>query len=121
MNGPISIILPMPTIILQFLVGHEQNNGFNFPCVHWGQYKVLQTNDTKEEEFDLDLVMDEYILHKDPNIYPNMFSPISNAKSEDVENNESSVSEDQDENIGIFYKKNTSTIFLKSCSIKKKM
>jgi hypothetical protein len=34
-----------------------------------------------------------------------MFSPISNAESEDVENNESSTSEDQDENFGAFYKK----------------
>jgi hypothetical protein len=34
-----------------------------------------------------------------------MFLPISNAESEDVENNESSVSEDQDENFDDFYKK----------------
>jgi hypothetical protein len=83
MKGPISIILPMPTIIVQFPVGHEQNNGFNLPCVHCGQYNLLQTNDMKEkvidikeEEFDFDFEMDEYILHKCPNLYPNMLSPI---------------------------------------------
>jgi len=121
----------MPTIILQFPVDHEQNNGSNFPCVHCGQYNLLQTNDMKEEEmdikekmiaikeedFDFDFEMDEYILHKDPNLYPNMFSPISNAESEDLENNESFTSDDQDENFDVFFIENGSRIFLKSCSI----
>ncbi|CAF0899738.1 unnamed protein product [Didymodactylos carnosus] len=49
----ISIILPMSTIILQFPVVHEQNNGLNFPCVHCGQYNLSQTNDIKEEEMDI--------------------------------------------------------------------
>ncbi len=170
-----SIILTMPTIIVQFPGSHEQNNGFNFSCVHCGQYNLLQTNNIKEEKIEIkedvidikeeeeidikeeeeidikeeeeidieeekeidieeeeeidieeeeeidieeeeeidieeeesnfDFEMDEYILHKDPNLYTTMFSPISNAESEDIENNESSVSEDQDENFDDFYKK----------------
>ncbi len=58
-----------------------------------------------KEEVNFDCEMDEYIFHQDPNLYSNMFSPISNAESEDVENNESSVSEDQDENFGVFCQK----------------
>ena len=57
--------------------------------------------------------MDEYILNNDSNLYLNMFSPISNAESEDQQNNQSSVSEDQVENLDVIYKKNVSMIFLK--------
>ncbi|CAF1568302.1 unnamed protein product [Rotaria sordida] len=136
MNGSISIILPMSTINLQFPVAHQQNNQFNIPCVHCGQYNLLQTNDKKEEKEDVieikndvieikddvmhikeekpdikeeklnfDFEMDEYILHKDPKLYTNMFSPISIAESEDVENKQSSLSEDQDENLDVILKK----------------
>ncbi|CAF1458529.1 unnamed protein product [Rotaria sordida] len=129
MNGSISIILPMQTIILQFPVAHQQNNQFNIPCVHCGQYNQLQTNDKKEEKDDVmhikeeksdikeekpdikedklnfDFKMDEYICHKDPNLYTNMFSPISIAESEDVENKQLSFSEDQDVNLDVILKK----------------
>ncbi|CAF4479626.1 unnamed protein product [Rotaria magnacalcarata] len=53
MKAPVSIILPMPTIILQFPVGHGQYNGFNFPCVHCEQHNLLQTNHMKEEKLDI--------------------------------------------------------------------
>jgi hypothetical protein len=69
------------------------------------EMKEEEVIEMEEEEFDFKSEMDEYILHKDPNLYSNMFSPISNAESEDVENNESSVFEDQDENFDDFYKK----------------
>ncbi|CAF2821421.1 unnamed protein product [Rotaria sp. Silwood2] len=129
MNGSISIILPVSTIILQFPVAHQQNNQFTIPCVHCGQCNLLQTNDEKEEKEDMieikddvieikddmmhikeeklsfDFEMDECILHKDPNLYTNMFSPISIAESEGVENKQSSLQEDQDENLGFILKK----------------
>jgi len=119
MNGSISITLSTPTIILEFHAGY-------------GQCNLLQTNDMKEEkvdikeekvdikeeviditkeEFDFDCEMNEYILHKDPNLYLNLCSPISNAESENVENNQSSISEDQDENFDVFYKKYCDDIF----------
>ncbi|CAF4868051.1 unnamed protein product [Rotaria sp. Silwood1] len=129
MNGSISIILPVSTIILQFPVAHQQNNQFTIPCVHCGQCNLLQTNDEKEEKEDMieikdDVIeikddvmhikeeklsfgfeMDEYILHKDPNLYINMFSPISIAESEGVENKQSSLQEDKDENLDFIFKK----------------
>ncbi|CAF4847805.1 unnamed protein product, partial [Rotaria magnacalcarata] len=53
MNTSISITLPMiatTTTTIQFSVGHEQNNGYNFPCVHCDQRNLLQTNDMKNEK-----------------------------------------------------------------------
>jgi len=140
MNGAMSIILPMPTIIIQFPGGHQQHDTLNLPCVHCGQYNLLKTDDIKEgkieikedvidvkedvinvkeeendikenminikeENFDFDSEMGEYILHKDPNLYANMFSPISDTESEDVESSELFVSEHQDESFEAFYKK----------------
>ena len=58
--------------------------------------------DITEKQFDLE--MDEHILHKDVNLYTNAVSPISNEFFEDVESNDSRVSEHQDENINILNK-----------------
>ncbi|CAF5145302.1 unnamed protein product [Rotaria magnacalcarata] len=67
MNTSISIRLPMiaTTTTIQFSVGHEQNNGCNFPCVHCDQRNLLQTNDMKKEKIkikkDVSDVKDEVI------------------------------------------------------------
>ena len=53
------------------------------------------------EELDFDFEMNENILHKDPNLYTNMFSPISDSASKGEETNQSYVSEDQDENYDV--------------------
>ncbi|CAF5223313.1 unnamed protein product, partial [Rotaria magnacalcarata] len=53
------------TTTIQFSVGHEQNNGCNFPCVHCDQRNLLQTNDMKKEKIkikkDVSDVKDEVI------------------------------------------------------------
>lgn len=133
MNGPVSITFPMPTIIIQFPSGHDQNNGFPFPCIHCGLCNRSQTNDMKEEkievvedvidineekinikeeniditeeEYGFNFEMNEHILHKGLDLYGDIFSPISNTESEDEENNEPSVSGDQDERFGDFPQK----------------
>ncbi|CAF3213140.1 unnamed protein product [Rotaria socialis] len=68
MNTSISITLPMiatTTTTIQFSVGHEQNNGCNFPCVHCDQHNLLLTNDMKKEKIkikkDVSDVKDEVI------------------------------------------------------------
>ncbi|CAF2121263.1 unnamed protein product [Rotaria magnacalcarata] len=67
MNTSISITLPMiaTTTTIQFSVGHKQNNGCNFPCVHCDQRNLLQTNDMKKEKIkikkDVSDVKDEVI------------------------------------------------------------
>ncbi|CAF4136827.1 unnamed protein product [Rotaria magnacalcarata] len=76
----------------------------------------IKTDETEvtnitEEEFDFDFEMDEYILNNDPNLYLNMFLSISNAESEDQENNQSCVSEAQEENPDVLYKKCLDDIF----------
>jgi hypothetical protein len=133
MNGSISITLSTPTIILEFHAGYGQcnllqTNDMKEEKVDIKEEKVdikeekvdikeekvdikEEVIDITKEEFDFDCEMNEYILHKDPNLYLNLCSPISNAESENVENNQSSISEDQDENFDVFYKKYCDDIF----------
>jgi hypothetical protein len=111
MNGSISITLSTPTIILEFHAGYGQcnllqTNDMKEEKVDIKEEKVdikeekvdikeekvdikEEVIDITKEEFDFDCEMNEYILHKDPNLYLNLCSPISNAESENVENNQS--------------------------------
>lgn len=59
----------------------------------------------KEEEFNFDFEIDTHPLHEDPNLYEDIFSPMSNEEFEDVESNESSISEDEDESFDICFTK----------------
>lgn len=111
MNGGISIVLPMPTIVIQFPAGYGQPIEVKFPCIQCGQCAVQPTNEIKEErmgkhEVDTEIKvevdvenqinikeepicefkMDEGILHNDPNLYLNQFSPVSDSNSENEEN-----------------------------------
>lgn len=115
MNGSISIILPMSSIIVQFPVGHGQNNGINFSCTNCIQHNLTQTTEIREEktrvteeknknqeqkieikeemikheEEDSDSDFDPVIKISEYVLYKdsNTYSPISMADSEDVTNN----------------------------------
>jgi uncharacterized protein (DUF2344 family) len=117
MNAPISIISSVPVVVIPIFVGHQQNNGYNMPLVQSGQNTPSKRNATKKENIiikkdvtdtknekinnkenvidltqEFDNGTDQYILHKDPNLYANRYSPISNA---------SPVSQVQDEDHNI--------------------
>lgn len=120
----------MPTVILQFPVGYGQYLGLNFPCAHCGQHAGQQTNEIKEEkiepkeekqeikeeinledkadikeEFIFDYDKDDNILYNNPNFYENKFSPISNANSENSENDNFLPFDQHDEMSDSFYEK----------------
>lgn len=113
MNGGISIVLPMPTIVLQFPASYGQHIGLTFACTQCGQCPFQQMNEIKEERIEtqgvdteikteadaeyqinikeepiLEFKMDEGILHNDINLYENKFSPISSSNSEDEDEDE---------------------------------
>lgn len=110
MNSAISIVLPMPTLIVQFPVGYEQYPEVTFQCAHCGQHTVNQTNEKKEEiiqpkdekqeikqanigdkvELKEELMCgysgNNSILHNNPNFYSDEYSLISSVNSEHSEN-----------------------------------
>lgn len=127
MNGAISIVWPMPRVILEFSVDYGLTTGLTIQIT---QCVVPQTNEIKEEkmetqedkteikaevdveekinikdepDFDFNIYGDE--LDNDPNLYKLRFSPISSSNSEEVneeneeneENDELSVLNEQDE------------------------
>lgn len=129
MSSPISIVSPGSTITIRFSVEYQQNNWFNFPCVHCGQYNRPQVNDmngvtndikedmiyikeenietnedvshSKEEKYDqndgdddnFDCEMSEHHSHEDPDLYQDIYSPVTIIDSENEADDELSCSE----------------------------
>jgi hypothetical protein len=105
MNEPISIIIPIPTIVIQLPLPQSQYIIHqNAPCVYCGQHNQSHANDKEEEkkenndviyikkeEFDVPEILtdiksdellayfdvDERVSNHDVNMYSNMYSPIS--------------------------------------------
>ena len=135
MTNPISIVSPGSTITIRFCVEYQQNNWFNFSCVHCGQYNRPEVNDmnditndikedviyikeenietkedvihSKEEKYDqndgeeeeeedddnFDCEMSEHHSDEDPDLYQDIYSPVTIIDSENDADNESSCSE----------------------------
>ena len=65
------------------------NNTIYYKQMIWKKKKNEINKDVIDitQELDFDFEMNENILHKDPNLYTNMFSPISDSASKGEETN----------------------------------
>ncbi len=115
-------MLPIPTIIIQLPFNHQSNNGVSTSCEYCGRSNSLQKNDKKEVKIDENVIhlkeevkdikpsdncieeglhamfdIDERSSNNDPNMYNNIFSPISITDSIDTQTKQAYVPEYYDD------------------------
>ena len=94
MSGPISIILPGSTIILQSYVGNQQDRS-NLPCTYSDQYNVPQVNDMRDA---MNNNNEEVIYIKENNI--KMKKNIDIEEEDEDESEEDEDEEDEEDEDG---------------------
>lgn len=122
MNTPISLVIPMPSIIIQFPFNHQSINDFHALCENCRRNNSSLINEKKEvktdekiicvkdeakdfkpnnnyfkEEYYATLDTDERLFNNNTNMDARLFSPISVAYSTDTESRQVYASEHHDE------------------------